>query len=237
MSIGAMILAAGRGERMRPLSDTTPKPLLEAGGKPLVVWQIEALARAGFREIAINASHHADQLVARLGDGARYGVSLHWSIEPVPFEAAGGIATALPLLPPGPALVVSGDVWCRFDYASLAARATTMARDAAAPRVHLVMVANPPYHPAGDFVLEGSRIRQDGQPRVTYGNIGLYDTALFQTLPRATPLKLTPLYHEWIGRGIVSGELYTGPWANVGTPNDLAELDASLRSTRSSTLN
>jgi MurNAc alpha-1-phosphate uridylyltransferase len=229
MDIGAMILAAGRGERMRPLSDATPKPLLEAGGKPLVVWQIEALARAGLRRIVINAAHLADQLVARLGDGRSLGVALSWSIEPEPLETAGGIATALPLLPPGPALIVSADVWCRFDYASLAPRAAAMVRDAAAPRVHLVMVENPAHHPAGDFVLADGRITLAGGPRTTYGNIGLYDTALFRELPRMTKLKLTPLYHQWIARGIVSGELHSGPWANVGTPADLARLDATLR--------
>jgi MurNAc alpha-1-phosphate uridylyltransferase len=227
--IGAMILAAGRGERMRPLSETTPKALLEAGGKPLVVWQIEALARAGWREIVINAAHLASQLTERLGDGRAFGVTLRWSIEAEPLETAGGIATALPLLPPGPALIVSADVWTGFDYASLAPRAAAMARDAAAARVHLVMVENPTYHPGGDFVLADGRIALDGGPRLTYGNIGLYDTALFRELPRHVKLKLTPLYREWIGRGIVSGERYAGPWANVGTPADLTRLDATLR--------
>ena len=157
MTIGAMILAAGRGERMRPLSDTCPKPLLEAGGKPLIVWQIEALARAGLRRIVINAAHLAGDLVARLGDGRALGVSLAWSIEPEALETAGGIATALPLLPPGPALIVSADVWSAFDYATLLPRAAAMARDSAAPRVHLVMVPNPAYHPAGDFALVAGR--------------------------------------------------------------------------------
>src|SRR5204862_1801586 len=140
---GAMILAAGRGERMRPLSDSTPKPLLEAGGKPLIVWQIEALARAGFSDLVINVSHHADQFVARLGDGAALGVAIRWSREPEPLEAAGGVATALPLLPRGPVLVVSGDLWTGFDYATLRARHAAMA--ALSPRAHLVMVPNPPY--------------------------------------------------------------------------------------------
>ena len=157
--IGAMILAAGRGERMRPLSDTTPKPLLEAGGKPLIVWQIEALARAGFRDIVVNVSHLADRVVAALGDGAAFGVTLRWSIEPEPLEVAGGIATALPLLPRGPALIVSGDVFTSFDYASFRPRAMAMARDASAPRAHLVLVPNPPYHPGGDFALVDGRRR------------------------------------------------------------------------------
>jgi MurNAc alpha-1-phosphate uridylyltransferase len=233
--IGAMILAAGFGQRMRPLSDTRPKPLLEAGGKPLVVWQIEALVRAGFRDIVVNAAHLADQLVEFLGDGHNYGVRLHWSREPEPLEVAGGIATALPLLPAGPALIVSGDLWTGYDYASLLPRAATMEADAASARVHLVMVPNPPYHPTGDFALhaangsEHGAISLEGTPRVTYGNIGIYDTSLFAKLPRGTKLKLSPLLTDWIARGLVTGERYHGPWANVGTPDDLAQLDIALR--------
>jgi MurNAc alpha-1-phosphate uridylyltransferase len=235
MTLGAMILAAGRGERMRPLSDACPKPLLEAGGKPLIVWQIEALARAGLRRIVINAAHLADDLVARLGDGRALGVSLAWSIEPEALETAGGIATALPLLPPGPAVIVSADIWSTFDYATLLQRAAAMARGGTAPRVHLVMVPNPAYHPAGDFALvPGSadsvaRVALDGDARLTYANIGVYDTALFGELPRGTKLKLLPLLRDWIGRGLASGERYDGRWANVGTPGDLASLDAVLR--------
>jgi MurNAc alpha-1-phosphate uridylyltransferase len=225
-----MILAAGRGERMRPLTDAAPKPLLEVGGKPLIVWQIEALARAGYTDIVVNAAHLAGALTASVGDGSRYGVRIAWSIEPEPLEVAGGIATAAPLLPPGPALIVSGDVWTSFHYASLAARAATMALDPASPRAHLVMVPNPDYHPEGDFSLEAGRLSlRDGAPKLTFGNIALYDTALFRELPRFTRLKMLPLYREWIGRGLASGERFDGPWANVGTPADLAGLDAALR--------
>jgi MurNAc alpha-1-phosphate uridylyltransferase len=227
--IGAMILAAGRGERMRPLSDTTPKPLLPAGGKPLIVWQIEALARAGFRNIVVNAAHLSDRFVETLGDGAALGVRLHWSFEPKPLEVAGGIATALPLLPPGPALIVAGDVYTAFDYMSARRRAQAMARDSNDARAHLVLVPNPPYHPAGDFALVDGRVALDGVPRHTYASIGVYDTALFRELPRGSPLKLLPYLQRWIADGHVSGETYTGAWANVGSPADLAQLDAELR--------
>jgi MurNAc alpha-1-phosphate uridylyltransferase len=222
-----MILAAGRGERMRPLTDVTPKPLLEAGGKPLVAWQIEALARAGFRDIAINAAHLADRLIAALGDGDAYGVRLHWSREPEPLETAGGVATASGLLAAGPVLIVSADIWTRFDYASLAPRIAAM-RDGSAARVHLVMVPNPPYHVHGDFALDGERVVDDHEPRLTFGNIGVYDSALFRELPRGVKLKMLPLYREWIRLGHVSGERFDGAWANVGTPADLAALRTAL---------
>jgi MurNAc alpha-1-phosphate uridylyltransferase len=227
-TFGAMILAAGRGERMRPLSDGTPKPLLTAGGKPLIVWQIEALARAGFCDIVINVSHHAQQMMDVLGDGAALSVRIAWSVETEPLEVAGGIATALPLLPRGPALIVSGDIWTAFDYASLAQRAHAIANDPAAPRVHLVMVPNPPFHPSGDFVLHDGMLAADGGHKLTYGNIGVYDIALFAQLPRGARLQMLPLFLAWIGRGIVSGERYDGSWANVGTPDDLTALDARL---------
>ena len=225
---GAMILAAGRGERMRPLSDTTPKPLLEAGGKSLIAAQIEALARAGFREIVVNVSHLAERFVAALGDGTRLGVKLRWSYEVEPLEVAGGIATALPLLPRGPALVVSGDVWTTYDYGALRSRAESMARDAASPRVHLVLVPNPAYHPDGDFALDGERVALDSGTRCTYASIGVYDTDLFRDLPRGTKAKLLPHLRRWIADGRVSGELFEGPWANVGTPDDLCALDREL---------
>ena len=223
----AMILAAGRGERMRPLSDVTPKPLLAAGGKPLIAWQIEALARAGFRDIVVNVAHRAERMLEVIGDGAAFGVRIAWSREAEPLETAGGIATASPLLAPGPALIVSGDIWTRFDYATLVPCMTALATDASR-RAHLVMVGNPPYHPHGDFALAGERLRLDGAPRLTFGNIGVYDTALFRELPRGVKLKMLPLYRDWIGRGLVTGERYDGPWENVGTPADLAALDAAL---------
>jgi MurNAc alpha-1-phosphate uridylyltransferase len=224
-----MILAAGRGERMRPLSDATPKPLLEAGGKTLIAWQIEALARAGFRDIVINVSHLAAQFAAALGDGAALGVSLRWSVEPEALETAGGIATALPLLPPGPGLVVSGDLWTAFDYATLVPYMEAMAADPGAPRAHLVMVPNPAYHPEGDFALREGYLAPDGGPRLTFGNIAVYDTSLFRELPRGARLKLLPYLQRWIAQRQVTGARYDGPWANVGTPEELAALDRDLR--------
>ena len=231
--IGAMILAAGRGERMRPLSDTTPKPLLAVGGAPLIVWQIRALAKAGITDIAINVSHLADRMIGAVGDGSAFGVSIRWSCETEPLETAGGIATAMPLLPEGPALIVSGDIWTAYDYARLLPLAARMAQDAEAARVHLVMVGNPTYHREGDFTLVP---QPRGLPQVstaagttyTYGNIGVYDTALFRALPRGVKCRLLPLLLAWIGQGRVTGEVFDGPWANVGTPADLAHLDAAL---------
>lgn len=231
--IGAMILAAGRGERMRPLTDTTPKPLLEVRGAPLIVWQIRALARAGIRDIAINVSHLADRMIAEVGDGRAHGVRIHWSRETEPLETAGGIATAMPLLPDGPAIIVSGDLWTAYDYARLLPVASAMLHDRDSARAHLVMVPNPAYHPRGDFTLAAQpagppRIGTGPGPNLTYGNIGVYDAALFRELPRGVKFKLLPLLLEWISAGRVSGELYEGAWENVGTPEDLARLDAAL---------
>jgi MurNAc alpha-1-phosphate uridylyltransferase len=214
---------------MRPLSDATPKPLLQAGGKPLIVWQIEGLVRAGFRDIVVNAAHLQQRFVETLGDGTACGVRLRWSFEPQPLEVAGGIATALPLLPPGPALIIAGDVYTTFDYGSFRKRALAMARDATDARAHLVLVPNPPYHPNGDFALVDGQVALDGAPRHTYASIGVYDTALFRELPRGAPLKLLPYLQRWIANGQVSGETYAGTWANVGSPADLAQLDAELR--------
>jgi MurNAc alpha-1-phosphate uridylyltransferase len=227
----AMILAAGRGERMRPLSDTTPKPLLEAGGKPLIFWQLERLVAAGFTDVVVNVAHRGEAIAAALGDGSRFGATLRYSLEPEPLEVGGGIATALPLLGDGMALVVSGDVYSEYDYASLRARATAMGATSAPPHLHMVMVPNPGYHPGGDFSLAEGRLALDGGSRVTFGNVALYRTALFRELPRGEKLKILPLFLDWIGRGWASGELYTGIWANVGTPDELTRLDGHLHRT------
>jgi MurNAc alpha-1-phosphate uridylyltransferase len=227
----AMILAAGRGERMRPLSDAVPKPLLEAGGKPLIVWQIERLVAAGFAQIVINVAHLGATIEATLGDGRQFGAAISYSREVEPLEVAGGIATALPLLGDGVVLVVSGDIHTEYDYALLRARAGAMAATDRAPGLHMVMVPNPAYHPGGDFVLSGDRLTLNGgsgAERTTFGNIALYRTSLFRELPRGKKLKMLPYYREWIARGWASGELFVGRWANVGSPAELASLDSQL---------
>ena len=224
-----MILAAGRGERMRPLSDTRPKPLLEAGGKPLIVWQVERLVAAGFGDIVINVAHLAADIEAALGDGARFGATLRYSREPLPLEVAGGIATALPLLGNGVALIVSADLYSDYDYAALRPRLAAIEATTGPPHLHMVMVPNPAYHPGGDFVLDAGRLALDGAPRLTFGNIALYRSSLFRDLPRGEKAKILPLYQDWIGRGWASGELFTGRWANVGTRDDLSSLETLLR--------
>ena len=228
----AMILAAGRGERMRPLSDSVPKPLLEVGGKPLVVWQIERLVAAGFTDLIVNVAHHAEMIVERLGEGSAFGCSIRYSREPEPLEVAGGIATARPLLGPGVALIVSSDLYTEYPYRKLGERASSMAAAATPPHAHMVMVPNPPYHAEGDFGLASGKLSLDGADRSTYGNVGLYRMELFAELPPGKRLQILPLYRDWIARGWVSGELYTGPWANVGTAHELARLDRELRKKR-----
>ena len=229
----AMIFAAGRGERMRPLTDTCPKPLLAVGGKPLVVWQIERLAAAGYTRIVINHAWLGAQIEAALGDGARFGVTLHYSPEHDALETAGGIAQALPLIEsngvPEVFLAVSGDVYSAYDFARLNMHAQALAAQAQ-PGMHLVMVPNPPFHPKGDFALsDDGRLALEGAPRYTFGNIGLYDTRMFRDLAPGTKRALTPYYRESIAQGRVSGELYEGVWENVGTPAQLDALDAALR--------
>jgi len=227
----AMILAAGRGERMRPFSDALPKPLLRAGGKSLVVWQIERLVAAGFAQIVINVAHLGGTIETTLGDGRQFGATIRYSREVEPLEVAGGIATALPLLGDGLVLVVSGDIHADYDYASLLARAGRMAATDQAPHLHMVMVPNPAYHPGGDFVLTRDRLTPSGSndaERATFGNIALYRTSLFRDLPRGKKLKMLPFWRDWIARGWASGELFVGRWANVGTAAELASLDSQL---------
>ena len=222
----AMILAAGRGERMRPLSDEMPKPLLRAGGKPLIAWHIEALVRAGIRDIVINHAHLGFMIEAALADGARYGATIRYSAEGEALETAGGIANALPLLGDEPFAVINGDIACDFDYARLPAIAGAMR--ARALQAHLVLVPNPPHHPRGDFTLRDGRVLAEGGAKRTFSGIGVYDPALFAGIARGTKAPLAPLLRAAMVEGAVSGELHAGRWTDVGTPERLAELDKLL---------
>jgi MurNAc alpha-1-phosphate uridylyltransferase len=213
----AMILAAGRGERLRPLTNTTPKPMLVVRGKPLVVWHLEALARAGVREVIINVSWLGAQISAALGDGATWGLKLHYSEEPErALETGGGIYQALPLLGPDPFLVVNGDIHTGFDFAQLRAAPQALA--------HLVLVPNPVQHPDGDFALAQGVVSEQGTPRFTYSGIGIYRPELFAGCT-AGRFPLLPLLRHAIAAQRLHGELYTGPWTDVGTAERLAALN------------
>lgn len=218
----AMILAAGRGERMRPLTDTAPKPLLAAGGKPLIQYHIESLTAAGVREIVINLAWQGAMLRDALGDGSRFGVHLHYTDEGAhALETGGGIFNALPLLGENPFIVVSGDIWTDFPMSTL--RTRLGAQDVA----HFVMAPNPEFHPRGDFVLHEGRVREGEGLRYTYANIAVLTREFFaQCEPGKFPL--VPVMRRWIREDRVSGELYTGEWRNVGTPGQLADLDEYL---------
>ncbi|MDW8322915.1 MAG: nucleotidyltransferase family protein [Burkholderiales bacterium] len=248
----AMILAAGRGERMRPLTEHTPKPLLAVGGKPLIVWQVERLRAAGFRQIIINLAHLGERIEASLGDGRQFGVHIAYSREGEPLETAGGIALALPLLGTGPFLVVNGDIHTDFDYSRLYAVLTDMDRNPG-HLAHLVLVDNPPHHPQGDFLLADSRVQPLPLPphasrltphaspltphpspltphpsSLTFAGIGCYRPELFAGIARGAKARLAPLLTEAMRQGRVSGEHHRGRWVDVGTPERLAALDEEL---------
>lgn len=236
----AMLLAAGRGERMRPLTDHTPKPLLEAGGKPLIVWHIERLVHAGIRELVINHAHLGARIEAALGDGSRFGARIRYSDEGTALETAGGIAYALPLLGDEPFAVINSDIYCDYDFAHLAERAATL--QASGDMAHLVLVDNPPHHPNGDFALSNGRVAASLLPnpesrilnpessKLTFSGIGIYQPSLFSHIPRGTTAPLAPLLRAQIALGKVGGEHHRGLWVDVGTPQRLAELDKQIRS-------
>lgn len=219
-----MILAAGRGERMRPLSDRIPKPLLPVAGKPLLVHLIESLARAGLRDLVVNYAHLGRQIADYLGDGGQFGVRIAYSPEPEGgLETGGGIFQALSLLDSDPFVVVNGDIWTDYPFASLPKTLDGLA--------HLVLVNNPPNHPQGDFHLNGGRVEVDGAPRLTFSGMGVYHRRLFE---QCTPgrFSLAPVLRAAMERGQISGEYYGGRWRDVGTPERLAELDRELAGPR-----
>lgn len=227
----ALIFAAGLGERMRPLTDRTPKPLLPVRGKPLIVWHLEKLAAIGVHYVAINTSHLADQFPEMLGDGARWGLRIRYVYEgDTPLETGGGMLNALPFLGPEPFIVLNGDVWTDADFGALPAQPNGVA--------HLLLVDNPPHHAHGDFALdELGKLRNSGDNRLTYSGIGVYRRALLDNWPsiigendgaNAKPprFKLAPLLRAAIDQGIVSGSYHHGVWTDVGTPERLSSLNA-----------
>ncbi len=232
--MNALIFAAGRGERMRPLTAHTPKPLLEVAGKPLIVWHLERLAATGVSDVVINTAHLADRFAPALGDGQRWGLRLHLLHEgDEPLETGGGMLNALPLLGERPFLAINGDIWTDVDFAALPQEPHG--------RAHLVLVDNPPQHPRGDFALgQDGRLQRDGSPRLTFAGIGVYRPQLLDDWRRvigdapgaaAQPprFRLAPLLLAAIDRGELHGELHRGRWTDVGTPERLAALDAELR--------
>ncbi len=218
----AMILAAGKGERMRPLTLHTPKPLLAAGGKPLIQHHVEALAAAGVRELVVNHAWLGQQIEDYLGDGARFGVAIQYSREGEPLETAGGIKRALPLLGDEPFLVVNADVWTDYPLSQLLARPLQ-------GLMHLVLVDNPPHHPSGDFAIQAGALapKAAGAPSYTFSGLSLMHPALFQGCPEG-PHPLKPLLLAAIERGVASAEHYPGAWWDIGTPERLSALDDYL---------
>jgi MurNAc alpha-1-phosphate uridylyltransferase len=213
----AMILAAGRGERMRPLTDHTPKPLLMVGGKPLIVWHIERLVAAGITELVINHAHLGQQIEDALGDGRQWQVHIQYSAEVTALETAGGIAYALPLLGEQPFVVVNGDVFTDIDYASLALPTGKLA--------HLVMVDNPPQHAAGDFALDNGLVLESTADRLTFSGVGVYHPSLFDSVQHGQAAKLAPLLKAAMQQQRVTGQHHHGLWHDIGTPERLEQLD------------
>lgn len=225
-----MILAAGRGERMRPLTDHTPKPLLKVGGKPLIVWHLERLAKAGFKEIVINHAHLGAQIEAALGNGGQWGVSIVYSPEKNALETAGGIANAMDLLTDGsksdaPFLVVNGDIYTDFDFKSIAPEANKYKEDAL---VHVVLVDNPPQHREGDFAIESNMLKNTGNKMLTFSGIGVYRPSLFAHIVKGEAAKLAPILRKAIDRDAATAQYYHGVWHDIGTPERLQLLDEKL---------
>ena len=231
----AMIFAAGRGERMRPLTDTCPKPLLKVRGRPLITWHVLGLVRAGITEIVINHAHLGHLIEAELGDGSQYGASIAYSHEETALETAGGIAKALHLLGDAPFVAVSGDIYCPyFDFEQvkdvlhdkdvLGNLYTPAQRDVC----WLYLVENPEHNPEGDFGLTMFSVTNEGSPKFTFGNIGVYCPEMFATITPGEHAKLGPLIRQYCDQRQVGGEVYVGEWVNVGTVEQLDELNAPL---------
>jgi MurNAc alpha-1-phosphate uridylyltransferase len=217
-----MILAAGRGERLRPLTDSIPKALVAAGGKPLIAWHLERLAASGCREAVINVSHLAGQIVERIGEGARFGLRIAYSREAEPLETAGGIAQAAPLLGEAPFLLVNADVYCEIDFRRL------RGLDLGGRLAHLVLVPNPAHRAGGDFTLEQGVVGNGSGARYTYAGIAVMSPALVAGVKPGEKAPLAPLLRAAADRGLIGGELHRGVWQDVGTQERLAELEAYL---------
>lgn len=232
----AMIFAAGRGERMRPLTDSTPKPLLKVRGRPLILWHILNLVRAGITDIVINHSHLGHMIEEELGDGSKFGANIQYSPEETALETAGGVAQARHLLGDQPFLAVSADVYCpHFDFKQVedvledkdlwGKRLDEQKRDVA----WLYMVKNPDHHPEGDFALNVFSLNNEGEPRYTYSGIGVFRPSMFDAVQPGEIMRLSTLLREYASRGQVGGELYYGDWTDVGTLERLEKLNAPLK--------
>jgi MurNAc alpha-1-phosphate uridylyltransferase len=224
-SLTAMILAAGRGERMRPITDRIPKCLLKVGGKPLIFRHLAKLADAGFGTVVINHAHLGAQIEAAVGDGSRWNLQIRFSAEHEALETAGGIRHALPLLHAPAFAVVNADVYSTYDYANLI---FAIRRMGPAILAHLVLVANPPHHLDGDFSLEADRVRAGGKERLTFSGMGVYRAALFDELVPGSKHPLAPLLLKHMAADNISGEYFGGEWDDVGSPQRLAELETRL---------
>lgn len=218
----AMLLAAGRGERLRPLTDAVPKALVEAGGKPLIAWHLERLAAAGAREVVINVSHLGERIVERIGDGASFGLRIAYSREAEPLETAGGIARASHLLGAQPFLLVNADVYCECDFARL------LAHSLGKRLAHLTLVPNPAHRARGDFSLVAGEVKSGDGPRYTYAGIAVVSPRLVESVTPGEKAPLAPLLYAAADRGLMTGELYRGLWQDVGTRERLAELESLL---------
>ena len=234
-ALPCLLLAAGRGERMRPLTDTTPKPLLQIQGKSLLQWHIEALVAANTSRVVINHAWLGEQIELALGDGAKWGVQIQYSPEETALETAGGIRQALSLINPEPYfLVINGDVFCPdFPIATFTARFQAHFNNGAKPLAYLALVRNPPQHPEGDFYLQGDHVSDKPitpplpETKLTFSGIGIYHQSLFKDLMPGENAKLAPLLRSAMAENQVFGEKYTGPWHDVGTPQRLHELNQS----------